>query len=201
MTEQHFVQIRFNHDVKFTYVGLPEVVSNSWIEALVLRTAWHRLGKWTPDKYEYKYNGIYHTPYQRTNLAQVRFLGGSGRRAEAYTRPAWPKISSVPSAFPLLGGPQAPGNEPSPKGSKSLGGRPPEAGGNLLGWGTPVRIRSVANTADRMWPDDWGEETIISTTAVPRLITANLCYIGVLMGHICMHIHKLAVLLHRNVLE
>ena len=40
-------------------------------------------------------------------------------------------MPTVPSAFPLLGAPQAPGDEPNlPKGSESLGGRPPEAVGN-----------------------------------------------------------------------
>ena len=39
-------------------------------------------------------------------------------------------MPTAPSAFPLLGAPQAPGDEPNPtKGSKSLGGRPPEAKG------------------------------------------------------------------------
>ena len=49
----------------------------------------------------------------------------------SHTRPAFPKIPTVPSAFPLLGAPQAPGDEPLPEGGKSLGGRPPEAEGNL----------------------------------------------------------------------
>ena len=40
-------------------------------------------------------------------------------------------MPSAPSAFPLLGAPQAPGNEPNPPdGGKSLRGRPPEAEGN-----------------------------------------------------------------------
>ena len=53
------------------------------------------------------------------------FFGGSSHRAGAHTRPAWPKILSVPSAFPLLGAPQAPGNKPNPlKGVKALGTAP-----------------------------------------------------------------------------
>ena len=40
-------------------------------------------------------------------------------------------MPTAPSAFPLLGAPQAPGDKPNlPEGSKSLGGRPPEAVGN-----------------------------------------------------------------------
>ena len=59
------------------------------------------------------------------------FLGGTGRRAVAHTRPEFPKMPTAPSAFPLLGAPQAPGDKPNlPEGSKSLGGRPPEAVGN-----------------------------------------------------------------------
>ena len=59
------------------------------------------------------------------------FLDGTGRRAVAHTRPEFPKMPTAPSAFPLLGVPQAPGDIPNlPEGSKSLGGRPPEAVGN-----------------------------------------------------------------------
>ena len=40
-------------------------------------------------------------------------------------------MPTAPSAFPLLGAPQAPGDKPNlPEGSKSLGGRLPEAVGN-----------------------------------------------------------------------
>ena len=58
------------------------------------------------------------------------FLGGSGRRAGAHTRPPFPKMPTVSSAFSLLG---SPGDNPlpPPEGGKSLGGRPPEAEGNL----------------------------------------------------------------------
>ena len=38
---------------------------------------------------------ICHTPYLRTSVAQGRFLGGPGRRAEAHTRPAVPKMPQV----------------------------------------------------------------------------------------------------------
>ena len=49
------------------------------------------------------------------------FLGGSDRRAGAHTRPAYPKIPTAPSAFPLLG---APGDDP-PESGKSLGEKAP----------------------------------------------------------------------------
>ena len=70
-------------------------------------------------------------PTLRASMAQGLFLGGTGRRAVAHTRPEFPKMPTAPSAFPLLGAPQAPGDKPNlPEGSKSLGGRPPEAVGN-----------------------------------------------------------------------
>ena len=59
------------------------------------------------------------------------FFGRSGCRAGAHTHPAWPNIPTTPSAFPLLGAPQASGNNPPTEGGKSLRGRPPEAGVNL----------------------------------------------------------------------
>ena len=70
-------------------------------------------------------------PTLRASMAQGLFLGGTRRRAVAHTRPEFPKMPTAPSAFPLLGAPQAPGDKPNlPEGSKSLGGRPPEAVGN-----------------------------------------------------------------------
>ena len=67
-------------------------------------------------------------------MAQGLFFGGTGRRAVAHTRPEFPKMPTAPSAFPLLGAPQAPGDKPNlPEGSKSLGGRPPEAVGKSPG--------------------------------------------------------------------
>ena len=73
-------------------------------------------------------------PTLRASMAQGLFLGGTGRRAVAHTRPEFPKMPTAPSAFPLLGAPQAPGDKPNlPEGSKSLGGRPPEAVGKSPG--------------------------------------------------------------------
>ena len=43
------------------------------------------------------------------------FLGGSGRKEEAYTRPAKPKIHSASSALPFFGAPQAPSNTLEPQ--------------------------------------------------------------------------------------
>ena len=84
-------------------------------------------------------------------MAQGLFLGGTGRRAVAHTRPEFPKMSTAPLAFPLLGAPQTPGDEPNlPEGSESLGGRPPEAEGKYtIHQATPGRIRASASTADR----------------------------------------------------
>ena len=66
-------------------------------------------------------------PTERISVAQRLFFGGSGHRAGAHTRPAWPKIPLAPLASPL-----ASGARQSPlEGSKSLGGWPLEAGGNL----------------------------------------------------------------------
>ena len=77
--------------------------------------------------------GICCTPHWTDKYGIRPFFGGSGYRTQAHTRPAWPKIPSAPSAFPLLGAPQVLGNKPNaPEGGKSLGrGRPPEAEGNL----------------------------------------------------------------------
>ena len=88
-------------------------------------------------------------PTQQASMAQGLFYGGSGRRAVAHTRPAFPKMPTAPSAFPLLGVPQALGDEPNlPKGSKSLGGRPPEAEGNYPAAKThPARSVPAASTA------------------------------------------------------
>ena len=49
-------------------------------------------------------------PTQRASVEQGLFLGGSGRRVVAQTRPAFPKMPTAPSAFPLLEASQAPGN-------------------------------------------------------------------------------------------
>ena len=54
-------------------------------------------------------------PTLRASMAQGLFLGGTGRRAVAHTRPEFPKMPTAPSAFPLLGAPQAPGDKPKPE--------------------------------------------------------------------------------------
>ena len=60
------------------------------------------------------------------------FFGGSERRVVVHTNPAFPKIPTALSAFPLLEATQVPGDETNlPEGGKNLGGRPPEAEGNL----------------------------------------------------------------------
>ena len=82
-------------------------------------------------------------------MAQDIF-GSSEQRAVAHTRPAFPKIPTAPSAFPLLGAHQVPGDEPNPpEGSKSLAGgplRPKEISRYL---DTLGQIRAADNTAGR----------------------------------------------------
>ena len=64
--------------------------------------------------------GIRCSPHLTGKCAKGLFLGGSWRRAGAHTRPAFPKMPTSPSAFPLLGARQVPGNEPtSQKGVKA----------------------------------------------------------------------------------
>ena len=95
--------------------------------------------------------GVYiDRPTLRASMAQGLFLGGTGRRAVAHTRPEFPKMPTAPSAFPLLGAPQAPGNKPNlPEGSKSLGRRPPEAVGNPQAPGHTLPEPRPDNTASQ----------------------------------------------------
>ena len=66
--------------------------------------------------------GICCTPHLTGKCGTRLFLGGSGRRAGAHTRPAFPKMPTAPSAFPLLGAPQARGDvSKPPKGVKAWG--------------------------------------------------------------------------------
>ena len=59
-------------------------------------------------------------PTECTSVVQGLFFGGSGRRASAHMRLAFSIMPTDPSAFPLLGMPQAPGNKPNPlKGVKA----------------------------------------------------------------------------------
>ena len=62
------------------------------------------------------------------------------------TRPFFPKMPTVPSAFLLLGAPQAPGDEPNPpKGVKAWGVMQEIA----RYWDTLGQIRAADNTAGR----------------------------------------------------
>ena len=60
-------------------------------------------------------------------------------------------MPTAPLAFPLLGAPQAPGDEPNlTEGSKSLGERPPEAEGNYPAAKTlSARFVPAASTTGR----------------------------------------------------
>ena len=96
-------------------------------------------------------------------MAQGLFYGGSGCRAVAHTRPAFPKMPTAPSAFPLLGAPQAPGDEPNlPEGSKSLGGRPPEAERNYPAAEThPARSAPLPARSTEVWPNNWRSTVLL----------------------------------------
>ena len=106
-------------------------------------------------------------PTQRASMAQGLFYGGSGRRAVAHTRPAFPKMPMTPSAFPWLGAPQAPGNEPNlPEGSKSLGRRPPGAEGNYPAAKThSARSVPAASTASRNATQQLEKHSVITAAA------------------------------------
>ena len=68
--------------------------------------------------------GIWCSPHLTGICGTGPFLGGSGRRVGTHTPPAFPKMPTASSAFPLLGAPQAPGDEPPPEEGKSLGKAP-----------------------------------------------------------------------------
>ena len=72
-------------------------------------------------------------PTLRASMAQGIFYGGSGRWAVAHTRPAFAKNAYGPVGIPLNRGASCTGQwtQLPSKGGKSLGGRPPEAEGNL----------------------------------------------------------------------
>ena len=103
-------------------------------------------------------------------MAQGLFYGGSGRRAVAHTRPAFPKMPSAPSAFPWLGAPQALGDEPNlSEGSKSLGGRSPEAEGNYPAAKThSARSVPAASTAGRNATQQLEKHSVITAVFVAR---------------------------------
>ena len=72
------------------------------------------------DELSLVYCGIWWPPHPTGMCGTRPFFGGSERRAVAHTHPAFPKMPAAPSAFLLLGGPQAPGDEPNPpKGVKA----------------------------------------------------------------------------------
>ena len=63
-------------------------------------------------------------------MAQGLFMVGPGAGPYPTRIRQVPKMPSAPSAFPLLGAPQALGDKPNPpEGGKSQGGRPPETEG------------------------------------------------------------------------
>ena len=53
-------------------------------------------------------SGICHMPHQALKYGTRPFLGGSGRKTVANTRPVVPKMPRAPSAFPQRGVPPVP---------------------------------------------------------------------------------------------
>ena len=90
-------------------------------------------------------------PTLRACMAQSLFWVGTGRRAVAHTARSLPKMPTAPSAFPLLGAPQAPGNEPNPprKGIKAWGEGPLRPKEISRYRDTLGQIRAADNTAGR----------------------------------------------------
>ena len=63
--------------------------------------------------------GIWWPPHPTSMCGTRPFFGESRRRAVAHTHPAFQKMLTAPSTFPILGAPQASGDEPLPKGVKA----------------------------------------------------------------------------------
>ena len=96
--------------------------------------------------------GIWCTPHLTGMYGTRPFFGWD--RARGGLRPcarSLPKIPSAPSAFPLLGAPQAPGNEPNPprKGVKAWGEGPLRPKEISRYRDTLGQIRAADNTAGR----------------------------------------------------
>ena len=85
------------------------------------------------------------------------FFGGSGRRAETHTRPAFPKNAYGLVGIPLIMGASGAGrSNPTSEGSKSLGGRPPEAEENYPAAEThPARSAPQPARPAEVRPDNW----------------------------------------------
>ena len=98
------------------------------------RSATQQLVKWTKHVRMIRHLFSAQPP---ENYGTEPFKGGSGHRAEAYTRPVLPKIPSVLSAFSLIGSPQA-------SGSKSLGRWPP--------WGWRIPPVLTQHPTETRWP-------------------------------------------------
>ena len=70
--------------------------------------------------------GICRPPHLTGKYGTRPFFRWDRAQGHSHTRRSSQKMPTAPSAFPLLGAPQAPGDKPNlPEGSKSLGGRPP----------------------------------------------------------------------------
>ena len=115
-------------------------------------------------------------PIERANMAQGLFWW-VWRRAGAHTRPAWLKIPSAPSAFPLLWAPQVLGNKPNPpKGVKAWGDgslRPEEIFSCL---DTLGQIRAATSTAGRSATQQLEKRSVTTAAADPYQLSSWLIY-------------------------
>ena len=116
-----------------------------------------------------KYCGICCSPHLTGKCGTRPFLGGSGRRAVAHTRPAFPKNAYGPVGIPLIRGASGAGrSNPPPEGGNSLGGRPPEADGNYPAAEThPARSTLQPAQLAEVRPDNW-------ISKILRFPTSNL---------------------------
>ena len=95
-------------------------------------------------------------------------------------------MPTAPSAFPLLGAPQAPGDEPNlPEGSKSLGGRPPEAEGNYPAAKThPARSAPQPARPAEVLLNNWRSAVLLQPPLLLRLHRRELSwYMSIYRGH------------------
>ena len=85
------------------------------------------------------------------------FLGGSGRRAEAQTRPTIPKMSQAPSVFPFLGRLRRQAINLNPPRRVKAWGTPPWGQSYILWWDTPDRTVQHAARLAKARPTNWTE--------------------------------------------
>ena len=99
---------------------------------------------------------LFHVP-PNVKVWHKAFFSGSGRRAVAHTRPAFPKNAYGPVGIPLIRGTSGAGRSTQPpEADNSLGGRPPEAEGNYPAAEThPARSAPQPARPVEVRPDNW----------------------------------------------